>query len=172
MIQGMGADLTTRILTPQQLEAAYLMSQGHNRREIVARMKDPVSEKTISNWKQDPDWLAEVEGFKSATRESLEAIIVSTQLEAVGGLGARAKQVILDALASEDDEGNPNLALRMRAAELYYTKILPKLEVAQAKSESVVGSGAAVIVINMPDTPGAVPQIVKGDVIEGTATDV
>src|SRR6478609_1951512 len=162
----MANEVTVRALTPQQQEAAYLMAQGLNRREIKEKMTDPVSEKSIGAWNQIPEFAAEFEAFKSATRENLEAVVVSAQLEAIGGLSASARQVLVDALGAVDDEGNPNLALRMRAAELYYTKILPKIEAAQAKSEGQVG-GAAVIVINMPDAPGQAPVIQQGEVIEG-----
>lgn len=156
-----------KTLTPQQMEAAYFMAQGLGRKEIIAKMKDPVSEKSISNWRGDPAFMAEVELFKASTREGLEAVIVSSQFEAISGLSAKAKQVLIDALDAEDDEGNPLLALRMRAAELFYTKILPRVEAAQAKAEGGAGQGAAVIVINMPDTPGAAPQIVSGEVVDG-----
>lgn len=153
------------VLTPQQQEAAYWTAQGLNRREVREKMTDPASEKSIGEWRKTPEFVAEVEMFKTANRETLEAVVVSGQLEAIG-LNKTMVDVLKRAATAKDDEGNEMVGMQMRAAELYFGKILPKLEAARVAGEQGPGQGAAVIVINMPDAPGGKPEIVTGEVVE------
>ena len=105
--------LRTRGLTVEQRHAAFLEAQGWRRDQIAAAVGR--TGVTISNWRKDPDYQAEVDLYVQVQHERLQKLFDAIRIEQLlaGRAGLNKLIKLLDAV---DEQGNDKHGIQMESA--------------------------------------------------------
>lgn len=94
-------------------QGALLDASGHSISEVTALLG--VSESTVSRWRRDPDYQAEVERLREKQVQAVAPLLEHIKSQVVEG-ATKALRTLEDALEATDDDGQPLWTTRMEAA--------------------------------------------------------
>ena len=138
------------LVKPIQQQAAFLEAQGYKRGEIATALG--ISSKTVSDWRNHPEYRAEVVRWADADLERMSGLLARLKVDVIDAASA-ATVTLRDALAAELKDGRPDWSVRLRAAQV----LAEWVGVASARvgdDGQVPTSAAAAVLVVAPNDSG------------------